>query len=138
MVLHDVAQCASAIVVVTAAAWHALLFGNRDLHRVDVLAIPQRLEDGVVKAPAEQVLHGLFAEVVVDTINLSLAQRLAQLSRQPFGAVGVMAEWFLDDDTAKALARLSQEPSGAEVGYGPGEQLGLDRKVEQPPRITTK
>ena len=69
MVRHHVAQRAGAFVV-AAARFHPDRFGRRDLYVIDVVPIPQRLENAVREAKGEDVLNGLFAEVVVDPIDL--------------------------------------------------------------------
>ena len=84
MVLHHVAQGADAFVVAGAGGDHlaglrivlgqALLLGDGDLHVVDVLLVPQRLEDAVGEAQHQQVLHRLLAEVVIDAIGLALGE----------------------------------------------------------------
>ncbi len=57
-----------------AATLHAEDFGHRNLHTLDVVAIPDRLEDLVGEAEEEQVLHGRFAEVVVDAEDRLLVE----------------------------------------------------------------
>ena len=44
--------------------------GVCDLNVIDVLPVPQRLEDAVGKTKDQQVLHRLFAEIMIDAINL--------------------------------------------------------------------
>jgi hypothetical protein len=51
--------------------------GDRDLHVVDELAVPDRLEDAVREPQREHVLHGLLAEVVVDPEDLALVEVLS-------------------------------------------------------------
>ena len=58
------------MIEVAAAAFHADGFGHRDLHVVDVAAVPDRLEDSVGEAERHDVLHGLFAEIVIDAVDL--------------------------------------------------------------------
>jgi hypothetical protein len=41
---------------------------------VDVVAVPERLEDGVGEAEDQQVLHRLLAQVVVDAVDLLLVE----------------------------------------------------------------
>ena len=64
-------------VVVAAAPLHAELLGHRDLHVVDVAPVPDRLEDAVGEAEDQDVLDRLLAEVVVDAVDLVLAQDAA-------------------------------------------------------------
>ena len=80
VVLHDVAQRAGLLVVRTATL-DADLLGHGDLHMVDVLAVPQRLEDPVGEPEHEQVLNGLLAEVVVDAIDLLFDERVCAADR---------------------------------------------------------
>src|SRR5436309_259171 len=40
--------------------------GDSDLHMVNVIAIPQRLEDAIAEAKHHDVLHRLLAEIMVD------------------------------------------------------------------------
>src|SRR5262249_5301611 len=37
-----------------------------DLHALHVIAVPDRLQEGVGKAKVEHVLYGLFAQIVID------------------------------------------------------------------------
>ena len=73
MVLDHVAQRAR-LLVVRAAALHAQGLGHRDLHVVDVIAVPERLEDAVGEPEDEDVLDRLLAEIVVDPVDLILAE----------------------------------------------------------------
>ena len=65
------------VVVGAAAALHAERLGDGDLHVVDVLLVQQRLEDRVGEAEAQDVLDGLFAEVVIDAVDLALVEDVA-------------------------------------------------------------
>ena len=70
VVLHHVTQRAGGVVVATASAFHAEVFGAGDLHVVDVAAVPVRLEERVGKAQHHDVLGGLFAQVMVDAVGV--------------------------------------------------------------------
>ena len=74
VVLDDVARGADAVVVAGAPA-DADVLGHRDLHVVDVVGVPHRLEELVGEAQGEEVLDGLLAEVVVDAEDASRAGR---------------------------------------------------------------
>ena len=73
MVLEHVADDAGRVVVAGAAADVDFL-GHGDLHVVDVVAVPDRLEDRVGEPQHEQVLHRFLAEVVIDAVHLPLAE----------------------------------------------------------------
>ncbi len=66
---NHVAQSTGSIEV---AATHldANGFGIGDGDVIDVTAVPDGLEDAVAEAEDHDVLHGLFAEVMVDAVNL--------------------------------------------------------------------
>jgi hypothetical protein len=65
VVLDDVAQRADGVVERTAVLDPEVL-GHRDLERIDVSAVPHRLEDRVREAQVGDVHHRLLAEEVVD------------------------------------------------------------------------
>jgi len=54
--------------------------GDVDLHVVDVVAVPDRLEHAVGEAQCQQVLDRLAAEVVIDSVDAVLLEdRVQQL-----------------------------------------------------------
>ena len=79
VVLHHVAQRAG-FVVVTRAAFEADGFSYRDLYVIDRRRVPQRLEQRIREAQREQVLHRLFAEVVVDAEDAVFVEHLPTAS----------------------------------------------------------
>ena len=66
MILHDVADRAD-LLVEASATLDADLLRHRNLHARDEVAIPHRLQEGIGEAEIQKVLHGLLAEVVIDT-----------------------------------------------------------------------
>ena len=97
MVLDHVAQGAG-LFVVGAAVLDAERLGRRDLHVVDVAAVPDRFEDAVGETQHEDVLHGLLAQVVVDAVDLPLVEALANDGVERARAVEVAAERLFDHD----------------------------------------
>ncbi len=59
--------------------------GHVDLDVVDVVAVPDRLEEAVREAEREDVLGGLLAEEVVDAEDLLLVEDLVQLGVERHG-----------------------------------------------------
>ena len=53
---------------------HANALGHGDLHVVDIVAVPQRLKDGVGKAEGQDILDRLLAQIVVDAVDLVLVE----------------------------------------------------------------
>ena len=132
VVLEDVARGAG-LLVERAPVLDADRFGHRDLDVVDVAPIPERLEDAVAEPEDQQVTDGLLAQVVVDAVDLRLAEDLADLPVEPPGRIGVVPERLLDDDPPPAaVVVLVIEPGAAELAGDLGELRGLGRQVVQP------
>src|SRR5689334_20269055 len=97
MVRDHVAQRAGLFVVARAAA-NAHRLGRGDLHVIDVVTIPDRLEERIAEPENEDVPYRLFPEIMIDTIDLLLAKNGAHLLIQPSRALDVVSERFFDDD----------------------------------------
>ena len=131
VVLEDVARRAG-LLVERAAVLDADRLGHGDLHVVDVAPVPERLEDAVAEPEDQQVADGLLAQVVVDAVDLRLAEDLADLAVEPLRRVEVVPERLLDDDPAPAaVVLLVVEPDPAELGDDLGELRRLGGEVEQ-------
>ena len=81
-------------IVITAAKLDAELFGNGDLNVVDEIAVPDRLKDAVAKPEDQDVLYGLFAEIMIDAVDLALLENLQQVSIEIFGRFEIVSERF--------------------------------------------
>ena len=71
MALEHVAKDAGVFVVGGAVA-DVEVFENGYLDVVDVVSVPEGFEDGVAESEDDQVLDGVFAEIVVDAKQLVL------------------------------------------------------------------
>ena len=58
-------------------AFDANVFGDSDLHVIDGLARPNRLDQHIGKAQNQEVLDCLFAEIMVDAENSVLVEHCA-------------------------------------------------------------
>ena len=76
MVLHHVAQSTGLIVESSSTLDAHILYG-RDLHTLNVVAIPERLEDTIRKTQRHDILYRLLSEEVIDTIELMFVEGLA-------------------------------------------------------------
>ena len=74
----DVAERADRVVEV-AAILDAEALGHRDLHALDVVPVPDRLEHRVREAQEEELLEAHLPEEVVDAVDLRLVDVLVQL-----------------------------------------------------------
>ena len=59
VILHHVTQCAG-FFVITRSGPDAFRFAYRDLHMIDILVVPDRLEDAVGEPDDHQVLNRFF------------------------------------------------------------------------------
>ena len=127
VILHHVAQRARAVVIATAGP-HPVVFRHRDLHVIDVAAVPDRLEQRVGEAQRQDVLHRLLAEIVIDAVDLAFVEHLAQLAIQRGGGRQVAPERLLHHD-AIALALL-RHPGRAQPRGDQPEHIRRRREVE--------
>ena len=118
VILQHVAQGAGGVVITHAVA-HAEFFGDGDLDVGDPFTAPQRLEQDVPEAQGQQILHGLFAEVVVDAVDLRFGEHLADFEVDLLGAGQVAAERFFQHH-----ARIGRgQADGFQVVADLGEQV---------------
>src|SRR5262249_2268577 len=95
--------------------------------------VPERLEDAIAEPEDEEIADGLLAEVVVDAIDLRLAEDLADLAIEPFRGVEIVPERLLDDHPAPAaVVLLLIEPHRPELRAGLRELRRLRREIEEP------
>ena len=118
MVLDHVPQGTGMVVIITAVADPQVL-GHRDLHVIDVVPVPDRLENAVGKPKSQDVLNRFLAEVVIDAKNLGFIEEFAQAAIQSAGRIQIMAEGFFHDDAAIA-------PVAVELGVRQTLGQGLD------------
>src|SRR5262249_43757660 len=108
---------------------HSLGHSNADI--VDVIAIPQRLEQPIGETEHYNVLDGLFPQIVIDAVNLALVQCLQDLLVEGHRRGEVVAERLLDDHAAPAAVRFQRELGFAELVYDGRELAGRCGEVEE-------
>ncbi len=109
VVLHDVPDRAR-LVVEFPPTLDAEGLRHRDLHAVDVVAVPDRLEEGVGEAEHCEVLDGPLAEVMVDAEDVRLVERRVERGVERARRLEIPPEGLLDDDARIARAARSREP----------------------------
>ena len=72
--------------------------GNIDLYVLDVVPIPDRLEQSVGEAKRQDVLGGFFAEEVIDSEDLIFREDLVHRRVEQLGAFEIGAKRLLHDD----------------------------------------
>src|SRR5437879_12407394 len=69
MVLNHIAE-SPGLLVVGPAMLDAEIFGNGNLNVLDGVAFPERYKNRVREAERQELLHRLFAEVMIDAVDL--------------------------------------------------------------------
>src|ERR1700722_9146147 len=96
MIRDHVAKSAGSFIE-AAAMFHANGFRSSNLHVIDVVAIPQWLDDVIREAKDHQILNGLFSKIMIDTINLVLGEDLLQVLVKLSCGFEVVAEGLFND-----------------------------------------
>ena len=73
-----------------------------DLHMIDEIAVPDRLEQAIGETEGEDVLRRLLAEEMVDAENLVLGEHLVQRVVERDRALEIGAERLFHDDARSA------------------------------------
>ena len=120
----DVAQRADGVVEV-AAILDAEVLRHRDLDALDVVAIPDRLEDPVREPEEEDLLEAHLPQVVVDAEDLRLVDVLVELLGERARGLAVVAERLFDDDPGVRRQAGLGEPLD-----DPAEEERRDLEVE--------
>jgi hypothetical protein len=133
VILEHVPQAAG-FFVVTAPVLHAERLGGGDLHVVDVVPVPDRLDDRVGESERQDVLNGVLSEVVIDSVNLLLVQDTLDRRAEVAGAGQIAAERLLDDNPGPACGAAAAPCKSVPVKIlddGREEARGR-RQIEEP------
>ena len=129
VVLDHVAGGADAVVV-AGPATDADVLGHGDLHVVDVVGVPDRLEQLVGEAHRQDVLDRLLAEVVVDPEDRARREDVAEDAVELAGRLEVVAERLLDHHPAPRAVALLGQAVLLELPDDGAEEARRDREVE--------
>ncbi len=117
-------------IVESSAALDRQGLGDGDLDVVDAVPVPQRFEQAVGKAQREDVLNRLFAEVMIDAIDLLLAEDRENVLVELLGRGEIDAKWLLDDKPAPTR-RFSRQPRFAKAAHDRRERRRRRRQIEK-------
>src|SRR6266404_5615446 len=106
-------------------------FGRRDLHMVDMIAVPERLEDAVGKAQLQNILDRFFAEKMIDPIDLVFGQHPEDLRVECLRRCEVVPKRLFDYHPPPRLLRLLGQPYVAELFDHRTKEPIRDRQIKQ-------
>jgi hypothetical protein len=107
MILHHIAYHPG-LVVVSSACANAFVLRGGDLHMVDIVVIPDGLKTRIGKAEDEHVLHRFFPEVVINPVELLLADHLKELTIQGACRGFIISKRLFDDQPPPAATVLQE------------------------------
>ena len=123
MILNDVADGARLVVECTPTL-HSEVFGHGDLHALDVVAVPERLQERVHEPEEDEILDRPLPEIMVDAEDRRLVEGREQDPVELLCRAEVSAEGLFENDAgALGAARLG------ELLHDEPEERGRDGKV---------
>src|ERR1051326_3812617 len=99
VILKDIANRPD-LIIKSAPSIDSKIFCQGNLHAVDVVPVPYRLQEGVGKAEAKQVLHRFLTEVMVNAKDGWLRENRVQYAVQFLRRCQVSTKGLLDDDSS--------------------------------------
>ena len=125
MVLQHIAY-RPVFIIISGAIADTNCFSHCDLHMINIAIVPQRFKNHIGKPQRHQILHGLFAQIMIDTIDLAFPKHQQQLIVNFFCRSLIMAQRFFNDEAA---LRQSQTSLGNTLA-GSAEQRRGNRKIK--------
>ena len=100
---------------------------------IDVLPIEQRLEHRIAETERHDILHRVFAHVVIDPIDLLLHEKIRNVPVQLERALQIVAERLLDDHASPRVVLSAADQSRAgQFFHDRPEILGCGRQIKKP------
>ena len=127
MILNHVADGAG-LIVECPPALNSEVFRHGDLHTLDLVAVPERLEKRVLEAEENHVMHWPFSQIMIDAEDVLLVESAEQNLVKRLRRRKVVTEGLLNDDAGAAGAvRFGQ------LFHDQPEQCGWDGEVVRRP-----
>ena len=104
---------------------------DRDLHVIDMIAVPDRLEHAVREPQHQDVLDRFLPEIVVDPIDLLFAGDFQQVVVERLRRREVGAERLLDHEPPPYAVVFAQHPATTELPADRRECIGRSCEVVQ-------
>ncbi|MCY1180134.1 hypothetical protein D9M73_205630 [compost metagenome] len=97
---------------------------------VDVVIVPERFEQTVGEPADQNVLDGLFAQIVIDPVDLLFRHHLEQAGIQGLSRLQVGAEGFFDHHPSEGLGGFFQQAGGTESTRHLAEETRRGGQIE--------
>src|SRR6202021_3562676 len=94
------------LLVEGAPAFHAELLSHGDVYVLDIVAIPNGLEKGVGETEIQEILHRLFAQIMVDSKDGGFREHLVERAIERLRRCEIAAGRLFDD--APGVVRASR------------------------------
>ena len=98
VIRYHVTECAGAFII-PSTLLNPHGFCGSDLNMVNILPVPNRLENTVAKSERHNILYRFFPEIVINSVNLVLIEHFFELLIQGTGRLVIMPKGFLNDHT---------------------------------------
>src|SRR5262249_19853455 len=105
-------------------------FRHGGLDVIDVVAVPDRLEQSIGEPQNENVLDRFLSEVVIDAIELVLVEDIEQVVIELARRREIRAERLLDDDPTPGAVFLARETRSSELAVDEGIALGSEPDLD--------
>src|SRR5215831_8596974 len=73
VILNNIADCAS-LIVECSSALNSEVFRHGDLYALDLIAVPERLEERILEAEEDHVMHWSFSQIMIDAEDVFLIE----------------------------------------------------------------
>ena len=99
MILNHIADCAG-LIIERASALNSKVLRHSNLYALDLIAVPERLQERVLEAEEDHVMHRPLAEVMVDAEDVLLVESPEQNPIERLRRGEVVTEGFFNDNAS--------------------------------------
>jgi hypothetical protein len=115
VVLDHVAHDPGAIIIAGTGA-NAFGLCDGDLHVINIVAVPDGLKARIGKAEDQHILDRLFAQVMIDPVELLFAHHREELAVQGPRGGGIIPKGFFENNPPPAVRALEEGGVGKLLG----------------------
>jgi len=98
------------LVVVPSSAFHTNGFRDGNLDMIDIVLVPDRLQHAISKTEHQHILHCLFAQIVIDAVDLVFVEMHLNGAIEQAGGIEIMTKGLFDNHAAPSSPPLCRTP----------------------------